>query len=374
MNISTLSRNALISCTAATVLAGCDGAQSQIPAFTLPTSSVQMRSAAPQPHDPLSSASSTLRIEPAGPVKGHLYVAGSSASSGTVERFRIIDGVPESRPDRTYSGVGAPIAIDSHGYLYATIEDAAEPCGGIGNAEVVVYAPHSNSPVRTLELTPSFNQYLGISSLFVDREGHVYVGISVTVLGAVGGGWAVNVYSPGAGVGSGCVEPARTFDSGFSQNLGGVYTLAGLTTDAQGNLHASNNSYDSKTVLSFASPITDPKQIAALTGSGIVSPSGLAVDASDELYVDNAGQGMSSFVAAYPATANGNPKPDRKISVSGAQSFGNGIAVAAGRLIIPDNIANAVYEVRTTRRGTQTPIWTLALSPGFSPQDVKLGP
>jgi hypothetical protein len=111
-----------------------------------------------------------------------------------------------------------------------------------------------------------------------------------------------------------------------------------------------------------------------LTGPGIVSPGGLAVDASDELYVDNAGQGTNSFIAAYPATANGSPKPDRKIKVSGAQSFGNAIAVAASRLIIPDNYANAVYAVRATRKGVQTPIWTLSLPSGFSPQDVKLGP
>ena len=46
--------------------------------------------------------------------------------------------------------------------LYATIEDAAEPCGGIRNAESRrLCARYLNLPVRTLELTLSFNQYLG---------------------------------------------------------------------------------------------------------------------------------------------------------------------------------------------------------------------
>jgi hypothetical protein len=57
--------------------------------------------------------------------------------------------------------------------------------------------------------------------------------------------------------------------------------------------------------------------------------------------------------------------------VSGARSFGTGIAVADDHLFVPDNVANAVYEVLATRREPQRPIWTLAVP---SPEDVKIGP
>ena len=384
MTISDLGRDALGICAAVAILAGCGGSQG--PASALPNPMVQVSQAVAQRHDANSSVASTFPAGPDGQLNGHLYVA---SSGGVMERFRIVHGVPQSTPDRTYSG-GAPIAVDSHGYLYASKLGIQGLCGGGLFSEgvtIVVYAPHSHStsPVRTLNLSGGSDEDLGIGSLFADGQGYVYVGVAVTntETGMGAFSYGVNVFSPGA---SGCDGPVQTFDSGRCNNSRFPvvpaahretgcpgYGLTGLAMDAQANLHVSNN-LSTNSVLSFESPVTDPTQIADLTGPGIVSPSGLAVDASDELYVDNAGQGTSSFVAAYRAKANGSPPPDREISVTGEQSFGNGIAIAAGQLIIPDPTANVVYAVRARKNGVQTPIWTLALSSGFSPQDVKLGP
>jgi hypothetical protein len=112
-----------------------------------------------------------------------------------------------------------------------------------------------------------------------------------------------------------------------------------------------------------------------LTGSGIVFASGLALDSSDEMYVDNPTDSpynlASSFIAAYPASASGSPPPDREITVQGAQ-FGFGIAVSPLNLLyVPDPVNNAVYELHSQRNGLQKPISVLSVS---SPYDVKLGP
>jgi hypothetical protein len=146
----------------------------------------------------------------------------------------------------------------------------------------------------------------------------------------------------------------------------------GLAMDVQGDLHVSSSQNTAENVFSFASPTTDPTKIADLTGSGIVSPSGLAFGSSNEMYVDNP-NGMSSFISAYRAKASGSRPPDREITVTGQQTFGSGIATGAGLMLIPDPAANVVYAVSVHKNGVQTPLWTLSLPFGFSPQGVKLG-
>jgi hypothetical protein len=308
---------------------------------------------------PALSHAAESRIEPHAQSNGHVYVAGAY-----VERFRIVDGVPRSTPDRVYAGVAAPIAIDSAGYLYASGVSSLGSCPSV--PAVIVFSPRSKKPVRTLPVFCAGDSYFAsISGLSVDSGGYLYVALAVgELLGACS--WYVSVYPPGGD------EPVQTIDEGGGNSPSGdCQQLDGLVEDGQGDLHVSSTGLAVNSVLSFASPITNPTLIADLTGSGIHSPGGLAVGASNELFVDNAGLGGGSFVAVYPATANGNARPRREIRVSGAQSFGTGIAVADDHLLVPDNIANAVYEVLATRRGAQPPIWTLSVP---SPEDVKIGP
>ena len=89
-------------------------------------------------------------------------------------------------------------------------------------------------------------------------------------------------------------------------------------------------------VYAYASPVNNSTLLRTLTGSGIVFASALAVDSSDEVYVDNPTTAPlytgPSFISAYPATAKGNPPPDREIGVKGAQ-FGTGIAVSPHNLL-----------------------------------------
>lgn len=372
MKLSDFSGQSLGICVAVAILAGCGSPSTT---STLPNSIAQVSSFIPQRHD----ADSSARIERDGQLKSHLYVAasGTYSSAGPVERFRMADGVPESKPDRTYPGVGAPIAVDSVGYLYATLNgNFGSLCSGYPGAFIFVYSPHSNKPVRMLAVscTSPIGDGASVTSLFVDAHGYVYVGVAGFRQSQYAS-WYVNVYSPGA---SGYESPVQQIDYGSCNTVaGGCEGIAGLATDLQGDLHVSvstgNPHPKTPSVLSFASPTTDPTQIADLTGSGIAEPSGLAIDTSNEMYVDNS-EGTSSFVSAYRAKANGSPPPDREITVVGEQWFGRGIATGAGSLIIPDQNANVVYAVRAWKNGAQTPLWTLSLPPGFSPLDVKLGP
>jgi hypothetical protein len=329
----------------------------------------------------------TLRAAPDVRPKGHLYVAGVNGSSPYVARFRMSHGVPESTPDRTYSGVGWPIAVDYSGYLYAT-----SASGPSGSFVISVYPPHSNKPVRTLNVqcySPSCGSggpsVSGVFSLLVDSQGYLYVGPQLLSGGGGdsrlrlptraasrvsplnGGAWFVYVYAPGS---SGNDAPLQAISIG---SCGGPFGCSpgaptGLALDAQANLHVSDDYYGQNDVQSIALPVTNPTLIADLTG--VLNPWGLAVDASNELYVENP-NGTDSFIAAYPATANGDPVPDWEFTIAGALSFGNGIAAAAGRLFVTDPSGNAVYEVRADKNVRQKPLSVLSVP---APLDAKLGP
>jgi hypothetical protein len=279
---------------------------------------------------------------------GHLYIAGTLGSSPYVERFKVANGIPKATPDRTYMGVGWPIAVDVQGNLYAS---------ALPNIEM--FSPDSKKPARSLTVGAA-------TSLTVDDQGYLYVG------GwwgdEEGEYWYVLVYAPGA---QGNMRYSQYINIGscLSQNACGTQGYAGgLAIDVQGNLHVSSIG-SSLGVLTFASPTTNPTPAGILTGAGITSPWGLAIGAHNELYVDNP-NGPDSFVAAYPASANGTQAPDRTIAIAGAQTFGPGIAAQDGRLFVADTAGNAVYEVRAKKGGTQKPIATLSAP---APLDVKFG-
>lgn len=314
----------------------------------------------------------------------HLYVAGSNG--GTVERFRMYDGVPTSPQDLSYAGVGAPIAVAPADHaLYAT-----------SSATISVFRNGSTIPERTLNISPPTScpyspcSGSGPTALLVDPLGYLYVALNdssstVSKFGRIVRiSWIVQIYAPGA---SGDAQPISSIDVGSCQH-GRIYacfgSVDGLALDSEGDLLASGFGVEwigkkiitrTSAVYAYASPVSNPTLVRTLTGSGVVLASGLATDPSAEMYVDNPTTGDwysgPSFVAAYPETANGNPSPDREISVAGAQ-FGSGIAVSPRNLLyVPDPVNNAVYELHSDRNGTQVPISVL---PFASPVAVALGP
>ncbi len=308
----------------------------------------------------------------------HLYVADSNG----VERFPISNGVPKSPPDLTYLGVGAPIAVGPSGDLYATSYPQTYP------ARIAVFRKDSTRRTRTLNVSikgcnKPFKCGQGpVSALLVDSQGHLFVGYQSTYCQRVQSGgvvcttsFVVFIYAPNA---RGHATRHKTIVvqncGGFDAGCGGQD--AGLALDSQGDLLVSlfhqEHGFYYRYVYAYTLQGT---KVRTLTGSGVVFPNGLATDASDELYVDNPVSSYNqygvAFVAAYPATANGSPPPDREIMVKNAQ-FGTGIAVSALNLLyVPDPTNNVVYELHSDRNGSQKPISTLSVS---APEDVKLGP
>ncbi|MBV8636984.1 MAG: hypothetical protein JO322_02805 [Candidatus Eremiobacteraeota bacterium] len=283
---------------------------------------------------------------------GHLYVANASQ----VQRFAISGGEPRSSPDLTYAGVSAPIALDASNDLYAT-----------RGLRIYVYPPGSTTPARSLHIART--TLGGVRSLAIDRQRHLYVNLIFRGIGPVVDTKAVLVYAANA---SGNAKPineiiydrcSRSFSCILDDNDEG-----GMAIDESGELLVAST-INQNAVRTYASPATQSLLLRTLMGNGVLDPNGVAVDTSDELFVNNP-NGTSSFVAVFPATASGSAFPLREISVFGAKSFGRGIATAAGRLFVTDPLANAVYEVPSLTGGQQTPTDKLSV---ISPVDVKLG-
>jgi hypothetical protein len=311
---------------------------------------------------------------------GHLYVADAAG----VQRFDINNGIPASTADLTYSGVYAPIALDSLHYLYAA--------SGTG---IKIYLPGSTQlsraiPIAALVCTGgglgSLSGYIKsenqVFSLALDKNRYLFAGVyskSFTFRTASAGGFwivvgsiAIRVFAPGSSTPiDSIVESTFSYTTENTPfcKLPSHTAFDGLATDSSDELFVSNEGATPVIDVETGIETTSPKQVRSIAGTGVTNPNGLAVDASGNLYVDNE-KSTSSFVAVYPVTANGDPVPLRTISIKGALSFGSGIDVVSGRLFVTDPSGNAVYEVPATASGIQTP----TILHVTQPTDVKFGP
>ena len=311
---------------------------------------------------PVPEQSGGVPIEPESlSFSGHLYVADAAG----VQRF--------PAPVLTYSAATSPIVVDGSNRLYA-VNRTCYAC-------ITVYAPGAATPVRTLNIIvpPILLQArLGrVSALALDSTGHLYVGVTIlycrynmTTGCTLSKRKAALIYAPNA---SGSPVPRVVVPPNSCSPCSGVFfnDVGGLALDSHGDLIIA--SVITHKIYTIASPLTAPafaQPIRTISGSGVESPAGLAVDSSGVLYVDNPPNGLNNFIAAFPVTANGPVAPTRVISVAGALSFGYGIAVGGGHLYIPDVSGNSVDEVSSLIGGTQTPLKLSVSSPG----DVKLAP
>jgi hypothetical protein len=343
---------------------GCGGSTTSAPT-TSPTSRVKptptptpSRTPTPKPsptQTPTPTPKPSPSATPTPAVTGHLFVANGSS----VERFKIVGGIPKAPPDLIY-GAAMPIALDSVGDLFATSPS---------HSAILVFPPGSTTPTRTLNLVLRNAVNIAATCLLVGPFGDLYVGYSAdfTVRSGRPPESGVLIYAAGA---SGESRPLQRIIVGRGGAQG---TVSGLVLDSRKELIvAVFGILPTNAVYAYSSPTKRPKRIRTLTGPAAMWPVGLALDSSEELYIDNLDpQNVShSFIAALPVTASGSPQPDRQITIAGAKSLGFGITTSAGILFAPDSVGNAVYEAYATRNGQQSPISTL---PFTSPTDVKLG-
>jgi|GEM_PF-6938481 len=350
-----------VSATIISALIGCNSAHTAVP--QLPTTDVHASATNPgmsinDTHNANFNPSTLGSL-----LSGHLYVADAAG----VQRFAIINGKPSGLPI-TYTGVTAPIALDSKNHLYAT-----------SGLTVFVYGATSTRPIRSVHVVDTTVTILShIGAVAVDQFGHLYLTIGVRYCRPASAGCpigfakAVYVYAANA---TGNAIPLRHYlIDGCPTDIGCFIVTShdqgGLVLDKAGELLVASVER-LPVIYAFSSPETRAINVRSLTGSGVVNPGGLAVDALDELYVDNNPSGSAPFIAAYPATASGRLTPGREIFVRGAKSFGSGMATSASLMFIPDPLANVVYEVNPAKSGLQSPIATLSVK---APTDVKIGP
>ncbi len=287
----------------------------------------------------------------------------TSASNGNVVPSATISG-----SDTALNSPGG-IAVDSGGNIYVTNDGAIS-----GNADsITVYAPGSNGdaiPANTL-FALGLEYPLGI---LIDSGGNLYVANDGSNDGTVD---AITVYPPNG------LVPSKTIGMDT-----GLNSPAGITLDSSGNIYVTNdNSYgggwDSVNVYPPGSYAGGPPSSAIIGSStGLALPFGIATNSSGSLYVTNSAGGPDGLgsVTVYPSGSNGNVAPS--VTISGNSTSDNtgfnspsGIAFdASGNLYVanayggPDNYGSiTIYPPGSN--GNVTPIATISDSPTCAPCD-----
>ncbi len=200
--------------------------------------------------------------------------------------------------------------------------------------------------VRTVILS------FGPTGIAVDAHGYLYVGGSTT--------GSVAVFAPSA---KGRAKPVQVISLPDRH-----FTVNGVAVDAGGNLYMS----DTNEISVFSTPATNPTLQRAIIGNGQQSaPTGMAFDASSELYATNPG---AQNILAYSPTANGTDGADRVISANPALLANITDAVNGTILYVNSTNPGSIVLLDTQTAGTQTPIQTVTGSYMPAPVGVALGP
>jgi 6-phosphogluconolactonase (cycloisomerase 2 family) len=215
-----------------------------------------------------------------------------------------------------------------------------------GNGAISTFVVGGGStPVR--RITGSLTALASPEQIATDRSGNLYVANSAG---------SITVYPPTA---TGNVAPLRTI-AGTATGLGGG--VFGIAVDAAGHVYASNHYRNSITEYA-AGANGNVAPIATLAGpaTGVQLPTGLALDPTGHLWVDNA-----AGIAEYPAGANGNVAPIA--AISGPQASSSSVIAfdAAGNLFVNETLSGlasssgyTVEEFAAGSTGNPAPIATL---------------
>jgi sugar lactone lactonase YvrE len=192
----------------------------------------------------------------------------------------------------------------------------------------------------------------GPTGIAVDANGYLYVGGSTTSY--------VAVFAPGA---RGRAKPVQVISLPDRH-----FTVNGVAVDAGGNLYMS----DTNEISVFSTPATNPTLARAIIGNGQqAAPTGMAFDASDELYAANPG---AQNILAYSPTANGTDGADRVISANPALLANITDAVNGSTLYVNSTNPASIVLLNAQTAGTQTPIQTVTGSYMPAPVGIALGP
>jgi hypothetical protein len=301
------------------------------------------------------------RLTPGAVIRAHLYVSVASRSA-SIERFPIIKGIPEEKPDRVYRGYGGLLAVGGDGTLYAALSTDT------GDIVVNVFPPNATKPARKI-IIPNLAAPCQAGSgggtaaggVAADATDHLFVAIYTYAGGArprvKGGGRAlerpvwpcegVAVYAPRA---RGEARPIRVIRYGQSA------ALQGLAVDASDNLYVAD--YPRK-VDEFSNAIFHPQETREFSSDYIAYVHAVATDAAGDVFIASSNVAYrNGRIDRYAMGAKGRGAPTSVISLARGVHLLPSIA-EHGRVLYVDDAYSSIDLYHAFGDREQNPFHTL---------------
>jgi hypothetical protein len=297
----------------------------------------------------------------------HLYMAVSTASHhASIQRFRLLDGVPESAPDRVYDGYSGWLAISPDGTLYV-VE---------AGMQILAFPRDATKPARTINVPGpgdcgvSSGETVALNGAATDPSGNVFASVytyaqragkrqNVALLGKGGVPCeGVVIYGPNA---NGRQRP-------MARIAGRDAIFGNLAVDASENLYVCQYSQ----VVEYTSALTNPQQGRVFSGEYAGRPRSVATDTQGNLFIGNLGASYESgWIDRYASDASGGGPPASRVELQDQKVyFLDSIGVRNGNLYVDENDGGVtLYHAR--KNGEQSPFASLA---GSNVISVAVGP
>jgi hypothetical protein len=273
----------------------------------------------------------------------------------------LVNGVPEASPDLVYNGYGGLIAVAGDGTLYANAPN-------YGNG-VVAFPPNADQPNRTITIPEhrvcdrGSGGYADVSSVASDTAGYLFAGIYTTGTIAPSGGSRnrgrakfprlcedVAIYTPTA---NGDAIPVQLI------RFPKPHWLMGLAVDATDNLFVDDSTYE---VDEFANALTNPKKTRVFSGGYVGYAHSIATDGAGNLYIASTDASyQTGRIERYAPNAKGSGQPTSTILLPSGVHLLESIA-ERGRVLYVDDVGKGVDLYHARKNGSQSPFYSFAAS------------